>query len=465
LRQRINQTLRRWGPYLFVWIGNIVWLAYFYTIGSYDSYAGEVVKEPLSTLGVFSALADAFWKAGFYVWGQIVVLITDTITAPSTLLTIGLIFVSFHLLFFYFTRLDLPNTTARTFAVSALLTGAVGILLGRIPSFAAGLPLTLQSSFDRFMISMMLGGSLFITGLVEFTIGNIRVKTVIFAVLIALGIGQQFFNANIFRRDWEKQQEILWQLKWRAPGLKPNTVLITDELPLDYETDLSFTAPINWMYISKYKDLNLPYGIIFSKIRLGRSIPAFEQSIPITIGMRGATFYGNTSQAVVIYVPKNGCLRILDPTLGDQSTYANLSPYLADAIPLSDPNLIMVDANDTMGIPFLSEPKHTWCYYYTKAELARQKNDWDQIISLMNEATALGYEPTDPFEWLPYIEAQAVTGDFNTAETMSVDLSEQDKKINKGLCQVWKRIQVQALAGSAKEFQVHSILSRLACGL
>ncbi|MEP6895316.1 MAG: hypothetical protein ABI986_06890, partial [Chloroflexota bacterium] len=321
-RQRINQTLRRWGPYLFVWIGNIAWLAYFYTIGSYDSYAVEVVKEPLSTLGVLSAFMDAFWKAGLYSWGQIVVLITTTITAPSSLITLGLIVIAFTLLLFYFIKLDLPNTPAKTFAVSALLIGAVGIVLGRIPSFAAGLPLTLQSSFDRFMISMMLGGALFITGLVEFVMGNVRVKTMIFALLIALGIGQQFFNANIFRRDWEKQQEILWQLKWRVPGLQPNTVLITDELPLDYETDLSFTAPINWMYTSKYSNSNLPYGIIFLKIRLGGSLPTLEKNIPITIGMRGATFYGNTSQAVVFYIPKNGCLHILDPAIGDQHTYA-----------------------------------------------------------------------------------------------------------------------------------------------
>jgi len=465
LRQRVNQTIRRWGPYLLVWIGNIAWLAYFYTIGSYDSYAVEVVKEPFSTLGVLSAFIDAFWKVGFYSWGQIVVLITTTMTAPSTLLTIGLIVSAFILLFFYFIRLDLPNSPAKTFAVSALLIGAVGILLGRIPSFAAGLPLTLQSSFDRFMISMMLGGCLFITGLVEFIIGNVRVKTVIFALLIALGIGQQFFNANIFRRDWEKQQEILWQLKWRVPGLQPDTVLITDELPLDYETDLSFTAPLNWMYTSKYTNSNLPYGIIFSKIRLGRSLPTLEPNLPITIGMRGATFYGNTSRAIVIYIPKNGCLRILDPVLGDQSTYANLSPYLADAIPLSDPNLIMVDANDTLGIPFLREPKHAWCYYYTKAELARQKNKWDQIIKLMDEATALGYKPDDPFEWLPYIEAQVVTGNLDDAEKLSAEVMKQDKKISKGLCQVWERIQAQALAGSDQEFQVHSILSRLACRL
>ena len=222
--------------------------------------------------------------------------------------------------------------------------------------------------------------------------------------------------------------------------------------------------PIYWMYTSEYTNANLPYGIIFSKIRLGKSLPRLEQNLPIYIGMRGANFYGSTSQAVVMYMPKNGCLRVLDPALGDQSTYANLSQYLVDAIPLSDPSRIIVDADNAMGISFLTEPKHQWCYYYTKAELARQQNDWKEIIRLMEAAKALGYGSDDPFEWLPYLEAQAVTGDINAAEKMSVELIKQDKRINKGLCQVWERAQAQVTAGGDGELQVHNILSKFACG-
>jgi hypothetical protein len=281
--------------------------------------------------------------------------------------------------------------------------------------------------------------------------------------LIALGIGQQFFNANIFRRDWEKQQEILWQLSWRAPGLQPDTVLITDELPLDYETDLSFTAPINWMYGSEYANSNLAYAVIYSKIRLDSSLPSLNPNVPIYVGMRGANFYGSTSQAVVMYMPKSGCLRILDPALGDQYTYAGLSKYLVDAIPLSDTSRIVVNANSSMRIPFLKEPKHQWCYYYTKVELARQKKNWQEVIHLMNEAKASGYQPADPFEWLPYIEAQAITGDLDAAEKMSVELRKNEKRINQGLCQVWKRVQAQVPVGSAAESQIHEIVFQFAC--
>jgi hypothetical protein len=189
-----------------------------------------------------------------------------------------LIGAAFVLIFFYLRRLNLSEAGTRTFAISAVIIGLAGILIGRIPSFAAGLPLTLQSSYDRFMVSMMLGSALFVTGFIELFIRNTRIKTYAFALLIALGVGQQFFNANIFRRDWAKQQEIYWQLAWRIPAMKPNTALLTDQLPIDYETDLSFTAPLNWMYARNYAGGDLPYALFYTEKRLGGgSLPSLEE--------------------------------------------------------------------------------------------------------------------------------------------------------------------------------------------
>ena len=44
--------------------------------------------------------------------------------------------------------------------------------------------------------------------------------------------------------------EIYWQFAWRIPALQPGTAVITTQMPLDYETDLSMTAALNWMYAS-----------------------------------------------------------------------------------------------------------------------------------------------------------------------------------------------------------------------
>ena len=463
-KQRFVETSKRWIPYLVVWLANGAWLAYFYTVGGYQSYDVQVANEPLSLIRIFSTLADAIWKAGFYVWAQVLVLASRALMAPTTLATLGLIVVSFMLILFYLQKTGLLEGETKTFARSAIVIGLTGILLGRVPSFVAGLPLTLQSSFDRFMISMMLGAGLFAVGVIELFIRNQRLKTYVFALLIALGIGQQFFNANIFRRDWAKQQEIYWQLAWRIPEMKPNTALLTHQLPIDYETDLSFTAPINWMYAPEYQRNSLPYVLLYTEKRLGgTALPSLDRQAAITLPIRRVSFQGSTSQVITIYMPANGCLRVLDAARGDDITYARQSRFLVDAIPLSDTSNIIVHSNQTPTIPFLSEPEHTWCYYFARAELAYQQADWQQVVALIDQARSLGYEPEDPFEWLSYIEAQARTGNTEAAQKLSSDVVKKEKGIRKGLCELWQRVQISEAARNAESVPINQILSNFQC--
>jgi hypothetical protein len=468
---RFVQTLKRWWPYLFVWLANAIWLAYFYTIGGYESYEVEVVKEPLTLLRIISTFGEAVGKAGFYVWIQVLVLASKAISSPTNLLTLAFVILAFILILFYFMNLDLSKNETKGFAVSAIVIGLIGILLGRVPSFAAGLPLTLQSSYDRFMISMMLGGSLFVTGLIELLFRNTRLKLCAFALLIALGIGQQFFNANIFRRDWAKQQEIYWQLAWRIPALRPNTALLTDQMPIDYETDLSFTAPLNWMYAPDYKRSssvdgggNLPYALFYTEKRLGGvSLPSLAPNTAITLPVRRVSFHGSTSQVLVIYMPKNGCLRILDPAYGDQETYEKQSRYLVEAIPLSNPGNALV-VGPIARPTFIPEPTHSWCYYYTKAEaFAHDFRDWGSVITLDREAQAKGFAPEDPLEWLPFIEANAMISNFDRAEELSIKAIAADPRVRKAICNLWKRVQTQSHAKNQSDLHINQMLSEFQC--
>lgn len=460
-RSRLLATLRHWWFYLVIWLGNALWLAYFYTLGTYGSYEVEVVREPLSLMPMLSAIGEAVWKAGMYVWGQVILLTADSIAAPSSLVSLLLTAAGFVLLIFYLTRLDLPSTPYTAFAIPAILIGIAGMVLGRVPSLAAGLPLTLQSSFDRLMISMMLGGSLFVTGVVDLLFRDARLRNIAFSLLIALAIGQQFFNANIFRRDWTKQQEFYWQLAWRIPAMQPDTALLTDQLPIDYETDLSFSAPINWIYAPDYQGGDLPYALIYVEKRLGRgALPSLERDVEITLDFRTVAFHGSTSQAITIFMPPNGCLRVLDPARGDALTYGRQSRYLVDAIALSDPSRILLDAGETPRLPFLREPEHTWCYYYARAELGLQQGEWDQINTLISEAISRGYGPEDPFEWLPYIEALGMTGSLAEAERISANVLVEDKGIRRGLCLVWARLKARE---AAPVEAIERILSEIQC--
>ncbi len=458
LGTRFIRTLKMWWPYLFVWTTNAIWLVFYYKSGAYVSYgvtAGQGNPTLSSSLIVFG---DALWKAGFYIWTQVVFLLARSISTPTSLITLGLILVVFLISSFYLSRLELNDPMAKSLGLPLLILGLIGILLGRVPSFAAGLPLTLQSSNDRFMISMMLGGSLFISGFIELLIRSRNAKTYVYAVLISLGIGQQFFNANIFRRDWQGQQQIYWEFAWRIPALLPNTAIITQQMPLDYETDLSMTAPLNWIYSAKIDPPHLPYAVIYTEKRLGGVVlPNLNPGTPLDLPYRNVIFNGNTSQSIVIYVPPNGCLRVLDPTFGDAETYAKFPESLNAPISLSNPARIITDAAARVppSPPFIKEPQHTWCFFYEKAELARQTRSWNLVAALGRTASAEGFKPENVFEWLPFIEAYARTGNPTSAEQITQQAWNDEPKIRRGVCALWLRVQADGPA------DIHEVASRL----
>jgi hypothetical protein len=454
LIQRFTKSLKTWLPYLLIWILNAAWLFYYYRFGPYNSYELTATGSP-SILHILTQALDALWKAGLYIWGQVLVLTFTSLPAPASLLTLGLIALSLFFLIPYLTRSaqdDEPRDVP--FALSLMGIGVISILLGRLPTLVAGLPLTLQSSYDRFMVSMVIGGTVFLLGLLELLIKNLRARAAAYAVIIALGIGQQFFNANIFRRDWQKQGDIYWQMAWRIPALEPNTVLLTHQMPIDYETDNSFTAPINWMYAPEYTRSDLPYMLLYTEKRIGgATLPALEKGIDINYPYRTVTFRSSTSQAVVIFMPQNGCLRVLDPNRGDVETYSRQPAALTEAIPLSDPSRIIPNPTQPAMPMFFPEPEHEWCYFFTKAELAQQQGEFEHVIRLGEEAMENGFQPEDPNEWLVFIEAYALMGDLQTAEDLSTRMLQEDARTRRGVCNVWGQIQAKSQEGSEERIR------------
>jgi len=152
---------------------------------------------------------------------------------------------------------------------------------------------------------------------------------------------------------------------------------------------------------------------------------------------------------------------VLDPELGDQETYSKKLKQLANTIPLSDVSLIHKD--EVKKADILVEPKVNWCYYYTKAELARQFKEWDQVLLLQKEAAANGFAPNDPFDLLPFIEAHAMTDNINAAKELSMDAIEEDVKTRVGVCKVWERVQAQSPEGSGQESQISDVLNDIQC--
>jgi hypothetical protein len=85
-------------------------------------------------------------------------------------------------------------------------------------------------------------------------------------------------------------------------------------------------------------------------------------------------------------------------------------------------------------IVFGPEPPHGWCYYYQKADLARQRGDWVEVVRLGAEVLDNRLAPQDTIEWMPFLQAYAVTGATDRLAEVAPTVTE-DPYIAMQICQ------------------------------
>jgi hypothetical protein len=130
---------------------------------------------------------------------------------------------------------------------------------------------------------------------------------------------------------------------------------------------------------------------------------------------------------------------VLDTIYADDPLYTEGQGVL---IAVSNPSRIIPDPTASLPDPdiFGREPVHNWCYFFQKADLARQTKDWDTVIALHKEATQKGLAPEYGAEYIPFIEAYAQTGDWQKAYDLVVAARRVNSGLKKMLCANWSRL-------------------------
>jgi len=432
----LRKTIVSWFPYFCIWILNAAWTYAYHRSAAYNSYEINILSSPsFSPLAIGNEILTTISLSGFTSWLNTFGIMSTLDGSLTQVISVAILLVS-GIAVFIFMRFFSNETTDQhpmekdSWGQWAMSIGLIAIFAGRLPSWAAGLPLKLEFDYDRFFISIMLGASLFIVGLATFILKDGKRKVFILSLLIGLSTAYQFTVANTFRRDTANQQDIFWQMAWRMPALEKNTALLTYELPLKYVSDLQLTAPLNWIYAPEFKGRNIPYVLYYLKTRFNTA--SLNADEPIELKYRTVNFSGSTSDSVVIYKEADGCLRVLDSVYANAETVPGANYFLLNAIPLSNLSQIQADASQPVldETLFGPEPAHGWCYFYTKAELARQQSDWEGVVKLYNQAQKNGFNASMPVENLPFIEAFASTGDMDIA----IKLTERTIKEQNTLC-------------------------------
>lgn len=354
------------------------------------------------------------------------------------------------------------NTTWR---LQAIILSLASLAMGGWPFWIAGLSLELNFPLDRFTLGYIFAASLLLVVLIEAAGRKQWAKSAALTVIMALAIGGHFQNVNLYRRAWEEQARLMWQLSWRVPDLEPGTVILTNEMPLDYMTDNSLTGVVNWMYAPRSGGEAMPYMVYDVDKRLGLGLTGLSPGLDIEQRYRTLTFYGTTSQALVMILNPTGCLRVLDPLLDDSSP--SIPAMVKRALPLSRLDLIITEPDQPVlpPAPLRSfEPEHGWCYYYQSADLARQQGDWARVVELGDLAFALDQNPDHAEERIPFIEGYAHMGDWDRAVQLTRLSLEHNPAVRETLCHAWDRIRTSMDAAAVDPETVSNMRVELDCG-
>jgi hypothetical protein len=327
-------------------------------------------------------------------------------------------------------------------AAWAVGLGLFSILMAGWPFWLIGFTPSLAWPASRFTLPFMFGVGLVLGG-VALLIPSQILRSLFLTLLVAFGAGKQFTYANAYSQDWSTQKELFWQLTWRAPGIQPDTAIIMNEGGLKFYADNSLSPVMNWVYASGKRGEDIDYVLLYPTTRLkSDALPKLEAGLPIFTDYLAGTFHGNTSQVLAIYFMPPACMRILDPEIDRVNRSIPEQSLMRFASRLTNYSLITEEQTSQMPLIYGPEPEHGWCFYFQKAELARQFGRWDEVASLADSALELDHQPADPVERFVFIEGYAHIGKWDQAIELSrLSFEESREFMGVPLCRLWERIE------------------------
>lgn len=471
-RKRVSKAILYWLPYLGALAAYLIWRMFLYIpppIGDRNApkllYA--LLETPVETIGylIRIALQDSIIVT-FTSWYR---------TFVPELLSFASIFNWFVLLvtaatfltvFFFLSKAYPPSAhNSRRWLASPLTLGFLLVLLGMAPLWMIGQDIVThknQFAGSRFGIGSTLGAALILTVLIENLLDDIKKKVVLVSVCVALAVSMHLTNAKDFSYSWEKQERLARELLWRAPHIESGTAIVTDEEILGYMGSYS----VSFSLITTYQpgNINTPPYWYFPFYYTNPNVNDFLTGIPLDGSKLTMDFKGTSQEMILLsFNPEmQRCLWVLQP----QDT--NLRLINDDMRQLAaGSDIHRIQQTETEPAPpealYGETDTQTWCYYFEKADLARQYGQWDEIVRLWAEAQTIGERPDNGFEYIPFIEGFGHTGDWKQVKEMTKFAKRITAGLEPSLCSALDRLADNASASTQKDETISNLRDDLDC--
>jgi len=329
------------------------------------------------------------------------------------------------------------ETAADGFVPQALLLGGLGLLLGGFPVWSTDRQVIVGMWSDRFALGPMFGAAMLLPAAVAGFSPRRLPGAGLLAAVLALAVAAQVQTVNQYALNWEAQRSYYWQLYWRAPALKEGTIVLGNKIPFGLVADYSVGFALNTVYAPENRSTAVPYWFASAISRRGGMIEDFRDGLAVRDDLRTVVYQGSTSHGLVVrYKYGQSCLQVLSPADGELPL---LSDDERELLAISHLGQIDVRGDTPPPAPiFGAEPVHDWCYFYQKAALAQQNEDWAGVAALYDEAQRLGLRPANGVEWAPFIVGLAHGGRREEAGRLSQAALDYNTNLRPYVCGLWE---------------------------
>jgi hypothetical protein len=470
-RQRITKVIAHWIPYLAALGAYVTWRIFLYVpppIG--DRNAPKVLfalfKEPFSTLSHLArtAMQDSVIIT-FTSWYRTLV---PELFAFSSIFSWSVLLVAlfaFAITFIYLKQMKVNEENDQWLA-QPLIMGLLLLLLGMLPIWIIGEDIVThinQFAASRFGIGSTLGAALIVALIIDRLVDN-KKKIAVISACVALAISMHLTNERDFAYSWEKQELLAQQLVWRAPQIKPSTAIVTDEEILGYMGGYSVAFSLMTSY--QPGDIQTPPYWYFPFNYSNRNVRDFLAGVPLEDSKLTMNFRGNSSQMLLLsFNPGlNRCLWVLQP---HDTNLRLVNDDMRQLSAGSNINLIQQVSGTEPTLPesiYGKQNHQTWCYYFEKADLARQYSQWDEVVRLWNEADSIGVKTENGFEYIPFIEGFGHLEDWEQVKLLTKSAKKITAGVEPSLCSALDRLAVTAQASQQRDDTIKDLKDYLKCG-
>jgi len=314
------------------------------------------------------------------------------------------------------------------------------ILLGLFTISGGLLPIAMVNRgvsfpvYSRYSLVASVGVAILLPGLLMLVKWT-PVRNGLLSVFCLIAVLTHHANAVKYVQETSASDTFWWQVSWRVPQFEKSTTLIANYPVGVIEEDYFVWGPASLIYYpEKQNPKSIQPGLYAAVMNADTVAKVQAHERQEFDNRKNIITYKNYRNIVILTQPTaSSCVHVLN---GNSPEYPQGEWDSVLAIgSFSKIDNVNVDAapHTPSKLVFGPEPAHGWCYYYQKADLARQRGDWQAVLKIGKQVADQNLVPQDLIEWIPFLQAYAITGDTTRLKELA-SIINANKNISQQAC-------------------------------